>query len=73
MLVELLLTIAITLIVYRLLNALGKKAKLEDEYFQQRGIKCLKQSFGAAVAFFLKKSTAAEFSSKMYNEFPDEP
>lgn len=68
---ELYLLVAILLILY----AFYKWATAKADYFEQRNMKCLKPIFliGNNWGEYLNKYTAAEFSDKLYQTFPDEP
>lgn len=70
MLDGLLLLIAIALISF----AFYKWARANEDFFEKRNIKCSKPTFlfGNVGGVFLGKYDAAEYSDKMYSEFPTE-
>lgn len=67
---ELFLLAAISLILY----AFYKWATINNDYFKQRNVKYLKPKFliGNNGGIYINKYTAAEFSDKLYNAFPNE-
>lgn len=60
--------------IFLILYAFYKWATINNDYFKQRNVKYLKPTFsiGSNGGVHMNKYTAAEYSDKLYNAFPNE-